>query len=97
MDGNPREAIRLRDQAVQDFFGRLTGVEPPSIRVFGEEIEEIKPRRSGLCPDTGFVLPGRCERIRSGKRGESLMQAFRGAGGNSDSGSRRGVAASYGT
>ena len=35
------ERIRQRDQAVQEFFGTLVGVEPDAIRVFGEELEEI--------------------------------------------------------
>ncbi len=36
------EALRQRDQAVQEFFAKLTGVESDSIRVFGEEIQEIQ-------------------------------------------------------
>ena len=35
------ERIRQRDQAVQEFFGTLVGVEPDTIRVFGEELEDI--------------------------------------------------------
>lgn len=31
----------LRDEAVQEFFGRLTGVEPASIRVVGEESRHV--------------------------------------------------------
>ena len=36
------EALRLRDQAVQEFFSKLTGAEPDTIQVYGEEIEEIR-------------------------------------------------------
>jgi hypothetical protein len=36
------ERIRQRDQAVQEFFATLTGVEPGTIRVFGEKLENIK-------------------------------------------------------
>lgn len=36
------QAVELRNIAVQDFFGRLAGVEPASIQVFGEEVEEIQ-------------------------------------------------------
>ena len=36
-----RRRIRQRDQAVQEFFGTLVGVEPDTIRVFGEELEDI--------------------------------------------------------
>ena len=35
------ERIRQRDQAVQEFFGTLVGVEQSTIRVFGEELEDI--------------------------------------------------------
>ena len=42
------EAIRQRDEAVQDFFGRLTGTDPGAIVVLGEEIETIqKPAEAG--------------------------------------------------
>ena len=36
----PEEVRQLRDEAVQDFFGKLTGFAPASIRVIGEELEE---------------------------------------------------------
>jgi replicative superfamily II helicase len=36
------EVIRLRDAAVQEFFSKLTGVEPTLIRVLGEELEELQ-------------------------------------------------------
>jgi len=36
------EMIRQRDEAVQKFFGDLTGYERDSIRVFGEELAEIR-------------------------------------------------------
>ncbi|MBD2358149.1 DEAD/DEAH box helicase [Tolypothrix sp. FACHB-123] len=36
------EKIRLRDGAVQEFFSKLTGADPQTIRVIGEELEEIQ-------------------------------------------------------
>jgi ATP-dependent helicase YprA (DUF1998 family) len=37
-EDRPREeVVKLRDEAVQEFFGTLTGAERPTIRVFGEE------------------------------------------------------------
>ncbi|MGA2617380.1 MAG: DEAD/DEAH box helicase [Thermoguttaceae bacterium] len=49
------ERIRQRDQAVQEFFGTLVGVERDTIRVFGEELEDITipseaayPRKPGI-------------------------------------------------
>ena len=38
---SPEQARQQRDQAVQEFFAKLTGAEPASIRVFGEEIQEL--------------------------------------------------------
>ncbi|MFV9505159.1 MAG: DEAD/DEAH box helicase [Oscillochloridaceae bacterium umkhey_bin13] len=35
------DRLRLRDEAVQDFFGKLTGVAPTGIHVIGEELEQI--------------------------------------------------------
>ncbi len=35
------ERIHQRDQAVQEFFGTLVGVAPDTIRVFGEELQDI--------------------------------------------------------
>jgi Lhr-like helicase len=41
--GLPREEVRrLRDEAVQQFFGRLTGAPCQSIRVIGEELRSIE-------------------------------------------------------
>ncbi len=48
--GSQEEAIRLRDLDVQDFFGRLTGVAPESIRVYGESLEEIRPPAGAAYP-----------------------------------------------
>jgi hypothetical protein len=53
----PREEIvKLRDEAVQEFFGTLTGVEHSTIRVFGEELQDVAipngaryPARAGRC------------------------------------------------
>jgi len=44
------ERIRQRDEAVQEFFGTLVGVEPSSIRVFGEELEEIAIPSEAMYP-----------------------------------------------
>lgn len=38
---SPAERVQLRDEAVQDFFSKLTGVAPAGIRVIGEELEEM--------------------------------------------------------
>jgi hypothetical protein len=35
------EMVRLRDQAVQEFFAALTGVEQGTIQVYGEELEDV--------------------------------------------------------
>ncbi|MEI7772231.1 MAG: DEAD/DEAH box helicase, partial [Chloroflexales bacterium] len=37
----PEERRRLRDAAVQEFFGKLTGAAPASIQVISEELEEV--------------------------------------------------------
>ena len=39
---NHEEAVQLRDQEVQEFFAKPTGGESVSVRVFGEDIEEIR-------------------------------------------------------
>jgi len=44
------EAIRQRDAAVQDFFGRLTGTDPGAILVLGEEIETIQKPAEAAYP-----------------------------------------------
>ena len=36
------EALRERDEAVRGFFSKLTGAEPDTIQVYGEEIEETQ-------------------------------------------------------
>jgi hypothetical protein len=63
------EALRLRDEAVQDFFAKLTGVETGSIRVFGEEIEDIEIPPEAAYPatpvDPGPVDIGDIESVRS--------------------------------
>lgn len=51
----PREEIlRQRDEAVQGFFGSLTGADKASIRVFGEELREIETPAEAAYP----VHPG---------------------------------------
>lgn len=37
----PSEVRKLRDEAVQEFFGRLSGEQPGTIRVLGEEIKDV--------------------------------------------------------
>jgi len=45
------ELVRLRDEAVQEFFSNITGVEPASIRVLGEELQTIEvPRDATYSP-----------------------------------------------
>ena len=46
----PEERRRLRDEAVQAFFGKLTGAAPASIQVISEELEEV--------PDVRFQVSG---------------------------------------
>jgi replicative superfamily II helicase len=56
-EGRSREEIiRLRDEAVQEFFGTLVGVPRASIRVFGEELQDVPipaeahyPAAPGIC------------------------------------------------
>lgn len=36
------DVTRLRDEAVQEFFAKITGVEPKSIRVIGEAIRDLE-------------------------------------------------------
>lgn len=45
-----QEVIRLRDEAVQEFFGTLVGVEPSRIQVLGEELEEIQVPPGAIYP-----------------------------------------------
>jgi hypothetical protein len=57
-EDRPREEIvRLRDEAVKEFFGTLTGVERASIRVFGEELQDIPIPGEAAYP----ARPGRCD------------------------------------
>lgn len=57
---SPEEARRQRDQAVQEFFAKLTGAEPTTIRVLGEEIQELQiPEDSAYPPES--VDPGPIE------------------------------------
>ena len=43
------EVIQLRDEAVQEFFSKLTGVTPYTIRVLGEELEDVQ-----VPPEAGY-------------------------------------------
>jgi hypothetical protein len=57
-EDRPREeVIKLRDEAVQEFFGTLAGVERSSIRVFGEELQDIPIPGEARYP----AQPGRCD------------------------------------
>lgn len=50
-DTDRADAIRRRDEAVQRFFGDLTGADPGSIRVFGEEVASIeRPAEARYAP-----------------------------------------------
>ncbi|GAB4215213.1 MAG: DEAD/DEAH box helicase [Roseiflexaceae bacterium] len=48
----PEERRRLRDEAVREFFGKLTGVAPESVRVLGEELEAISVPPEAAYPPT---------------------------------------------
>ncbi|HEU4328368.1 MAG TPA: DEAD/DEAH box helicase [Roseiflexaceae bacterium] len=67
----PEERRRLRDEAVCEFFGKLTGASPEAVRVLGEELEEISvPPEAAYPPEP--VPPGP---IDTGDR-EVLRQAL---------------------
>lgn len=56
-EGLTREqVIAIRDQSVQEFFGTLTGVEKNSIRVFGEELQDIATPAEAAYPAEPVVL-----------------------------------------
>lgn len=44
------ERLRLRDEAVQEFFGTLTGASPTDIRVIGETLEDVQPPTEAVYP-----------------------------------------------
>lgn len=44
------DRIRLRDDAVQEFFSKISGVDKPSIRVIGEELAEIQTPPQAVYP-----------------------------------------------
>lgn len=46
-----QERIQLRDEAVQDFFSKLTGANKNTIRVIGEELQDIQT------PETAIYSP----------------------------------------
>ena len=75
------EVLRLRDEAVQDFFGKLTGEVPSTIRVYGEEIESIQVPPEAAYP--AKVLVAEHSSFHGDER--SLRQALSGlATGGSD-------------
>ena len=47
------EVIQLRDTAVQEFFSTLTGVEKTSIRVLGEELQDVEIPAEARYPAAG--------------------------------------------
>ena len=49
------EVICLRDEAVQEFFGMLTGVEKDSIRVIGEEVQELEIPEEAIYPASSKI------------------------------------------
>ena len=56
-EGLTREqVIAIRDQSVQEFFGTQTGVEKSSIRVFGEELQDIATPAEAAYPAAPAVL-----------------------------------------
>ena len=65
---SPDEARRQRDEDVQGFFARLTGADPATIRVFGEDVEEIAiPAEAAYPPrptDPGPLDPTNPEGVR---------------------------------
>ena len=65
---SPEETRRQRDEDVQGFFARLTGADPATIRVFGEDVEEITiPAEAAYPPrptDPGHFDPADPEGVR---------------------------------
>ena len=45
---SPEEKIRLRDEAVQEFFNKVSGAEKSAIRVIGEELAEIQTPKEAV-------------------------------------------------
>lgn len=54
---NPSEQLRLRDEAIQDYFSKITGAEPNTIRVITEELEEINIPPQAAYPDKPPIIP----------------------------------------
>ncbi|MGD0949890.1 MAG: DEAD/DEAH box helicase [Candidatus Binatia bacterium] len=76
-EGRTRDdVIRLRDAAVQEFFSKLTGAAPTSIRVLGEELEEVR-----VPPEAGYPQqPQQVEHFNVGDL-ESVRRALCALGG----------------
>ncbi len=53
---SPEEVARLRDEAVQEFFGKLTGIEPKTIRVIGETLRDVTIPAEARWPATPAAL-----------------------------------------
>ena len=53
---SPEQRLRERDNAVQGFFSKLTGAESPTIRVIGEELEEIQIPAEATYPQDPVVV-----------------------------------------
>jgi hypothetical protein len=57
-EDRPRdEIIKLRDEAVQEFFGTVAGVDRATIRVFGEQLQDIPIPEEAHYP----AQPGKCD------------------------------------
>ena len=52
------ERVRQRDEAVQEFFGTLTGTDNSSIKVLGEELQEIQIPADAAYPKKAGVVDG---------------------------------------
>lgn len=53
---SPQERIRLRDEAVQEFFSKISGVNKSSIRVIGEELAELQTPPQAVSPSIPYIL-----------------------------------------
>ncbi len=87
------EAIQQRNEAVQNFFGRLTGSAPGDIMVLGEEIETIQkpveaaygptsvsPDHEGFRGDANALRQAISELAGGAKDGETLEELVRRCG-----------------
>ncbi len=75
------ELIRLRDEAVQEFFGTLTGVDPQSIRVFGEELQDLQVPPEARYPSAPAAIDSRALNV---EESEAVRRALCALAGVSD-------------